>query len=114
MSNTYRNGIIFETVDPLSQIVYLTSDRWETKITKKHIELLGEEKLIRTSVEQPISIYIDKERQMTHIYFFEHGDIVLKPYGKYLKVAVDRELQGQIKTAYFTDKGYERTQIIYP
>lgn len=100
MTSPDKKRNIFETVDPLNNIVYLTNERWHTHIIFRHPEMTGEELLVKKSVEEPDSIYPDKNRPSDSIYFYEHNDDILKTYGKYLKVVVDRESRGSIKTAY--------------
>jgi len=113
MSSSTENEYIFETADPLHNIAYLTHERWD-HITTGHPELLGEDEKIKIAIEDPNSIYPDKYRSTTYNYYYEHGDIFFKKtYGAYLKVVVDRELQGQIITAHFDQKSKDATIPIY-
>jgi hypothetical protein len=113
MKDSTSKDYIFLTVDPLNNIVYLTNERWNEHILPEHVELYGEEKLIQKTIEDPDSIYLDKEFECTHIYYYEHKKIELSYYGNYLKVVVGRELQGQILTAYIDIKSKENTKEIY-
>lgn len=111
MSNP-KNKLIFETVDPLDNIIFLPYDTWHNKITIDHPEMLGEEPLVQTTVEEPLAIYPDKDRpQNTNIYIYPHQDISLNTYGKYVKVAVD--IGGRIKTAYLVHQSKQNTEPIY-
>jgi len=103
---------IFVTTDPLGQIVYLTPERLK-HIEKGHIEMIGEEGTIKKTVMEPESIYKDKDFNSTHTYYAKHSNPTLEPKGQYLKVVVDRELQGQVITSYPTIKNRESTEAIY-
>ena len=104
--------LIFETADPLDNIIFLPYDTWHNKIVIGHPEMLGEEKLVQTVVEEPIGIYPDKDHpQNTNIYIYEHEDIILETYGKYVKVAVDTS--GRIRTSYLVSTSRQNTQPIY-
>jgi hypothetical protein len=107
-----KHKIIFETTDPMQNVIYLTSDRFE-HITDGHPEMFGEENNIKLAVEDPDSVYKDKDFDTTFCYFKQHNSVILRTYGTNIKVVVDRNLQGQIKTAYVTNSNKEKTENIY-
>lgn len=109
MASTTSSKDIFYTVDPLKNIVYLTENRMYNHISINHPEMAGQEKSIQLTVENPDSMYKDKAIDGTVCYISSHNNTDLAPHGDYLKVVVDRDLQGQVITAYptgmKTDKG---------
>jgi hypothetical protein len=107
-----ENKDIFETTDPLGNVIYLTNERFY-HITLGHPELHGEEKSIKLTVEDPDNVYRDKEYDTTFCYYRQHDNVILRSYGTNIKVVVDRNLQGQIKTAYVTNSNKERTENFY-
>ena len=116
MAKTGSEEYIFETTDPLNNIVYLTKERWEEHIVEietGHIELIGEENLVKKAVEYPDNIYEDKKFPGNYNYIYEHSNPFLKLKGQYLKVVVSRDLSGQILTAFPTDAGKQKTKPIY-
>ena len=104
MNSSKENEYIFETVDPLSNYIYLTSERWNEHIVIKHVEMYGEEDIVQKTIENPDAIYPDKDFPTTHNYFLKHEDLILNTYGSHVKVIVNRELQGQVISAYCTPK----------
>jgi hypothetical protein len=108
-SSTSEDKDIFYTVDPLSNIVYLTKERFYNHIVTEHLEMDGHDSTIKQTVENPDSIYKDKELDDTVCYISSHSKSTLSLYGDYLKVVVNRDLGGQVITAYpigtDTDKG---------
>lgn len=90
---------IFETVDPLNNIVYLTSET-ASHIENGHPELQNQIPEIKETVENPDNIYTDKDYHHKCNYYREHSNDDLKQYGNIIKVIVNRDLQGQITTAY--------------
>lgn len=107
-----KNIIIFETTDPMQNVIYLTTDRFE-HITYGHPEMHGEENNIKLAVEDPDNVYKDKDFDTTFCYFKQHNSVILRTYGTNIKVVVDRNLQGQIKTAYVTNSNKEKTENVY-
>lgn len=103
---------IFETVDPLNNIIYLTHERWY-KITNGHPEMIDTQALIKETISDPDSIFPDKEYENTFCYYRKHNSNILKPYGSNIKVVVDRNLQGSIKTAYATNRNKEKAKAIF-
>lgn len=104
---------VFLTTDPDDNVVYLSNQRWDY-ITNKHPELHGEEQEIKATIIKPDSIYVDKDYRNTFCYYRQHNATQLRIYGTKLKVIVDREAQGAIKTAYVTDRIKEKSGKIYP
>ncbi len=103
---------VFETTDPLQNVIYLTHQRWY-KITEGHPELSTELQLIKKTVNEPDSIYPDKDYEHTFCYYRQHNSVYLRTYGTQIKVVVDRNLQGSIKTAYVTNRNKEKTKALY-
>ena len=95
-----KNKIIFETTDPMQNVICLTSDRFEY-ITHGHPEMYGEEKNIKLAVEDPDSVYRDKDFDTTFCYFKQHNSVILRTYGT------------NIKTTYLTNSNKEKTENIY-
>ena len=113
MNNQNETECVFETADPLYNIIYLTRESWEDHIQIEHPELISVVSLIQVAVEEPDAIYPDPNYSTTHNYYYQHGDIFLNTYGRNLKVVVNRDLQGQIITAYCTPRRGEKTSPIY-
>ena len=113
MTNDLKIEYIIETVDPLNQFVYLTAERFDDHIFPEHPNLVGEEDTIKAIVEDPEVIVPDKDFDSTQNYYGRHGKIIISSSNKYLKVVVDRELGGQIVTAYTTNCISEKTDPIY-
>ncbi|MBL1123422.1 MAG: hypothetical protein D8M26_11070 [Ignavibacteriae bacterium] len=107
-----KTEYVFYTADPQNNTVYLTSEKWDL-LTEKHPELHGEESEIKKTVENPDTIYKDKDFEHTFCYYRAHNNTILRTYGLNVKVVVDRESQGAIKTTYFTDRSKEKDGLVY-
>lgn len=113
MSSSTENEYIFETVDPRNNYISLSCETWEIHILAEKPYLAGEEKTVQEAIETPDGIYQDKDYSTTQIYIKRHKNIMLKPYGPYLKVPVNIE-SGTVKTAYCTFQSSEKTEKLYP
>jgi hypothetical protein len=91
--------IVFETIDPLNNVISLSLDTWKNHILIQHPYLNGDEKKVKETVEKPNIIFQDKYFLNTFNYYSIIRSTQLKPFGDYLKVSVDRD-SGNIKTAF--------------
>ena len=115
MPDSTKNIYIFEAVDPLNNYVYLTENTLEKHIYDAHVEMMGEVDLIKSTIEKPDKIYerTNEFQKVKHDYIKQHNKDELNSYGRYIKIIVDRELQGQISTAYCTPKSTQNDKLIY-
>lgn len=68
---------VFETTDPLENIIYLTQQRWY-KISEGHPELSAGLAEIKQTVQNPDRIYPDKDYLHTFCYYRKHNNFYFK------------------------------------
>jgi len=107
-----KSSYLIETTDPLGNIVYLSEDKW-AYLTDKHPELHGELTEIESTIVTPDTIYKDKDYQHNYCYYRQHSNTALRIYGTQIKVVVDYDTQGSVKTAYVTNRNKEQTELVY-
>jgi hypothetical protein len=104
---------VFCTSDPLNNIVFMTEAVWVDHVLTKHSDLTNKEHLVKKAVEDPDKIYKDVDFDGTFNYYYTHGDSTINTYTPMIKVSVDRESGGRVKTAYPIDKIKEKTKAEY-
>jgi hypothetical protein len=112
MSTQNKIKLIFETTDPLNNIISLSSDTWENHILPQHPYLTGDELKVQEVVEKPNIINQDRFFLNTFNYYSIIRSTQLKPFGDYLKVCVDRD-SGNIKTAFAVENISTEGKRIY-
>ena len=105
--------LIIDTIDPLSNCIFLTKETWERHICARHPYMVSELKKVKDCIETPDEIRIDKDYTSTHNYYKKHGDKVFPDHLSITIVSVDKDI-GRVKSALLTNNIQQKDKKYWP